>query len=122
MDKKERILKTKPKGNKGFHPTTYSIPQGKDKEGHIKPWKEKYLKIGDIYDIRTEEPGQEIFFEAVFLGWRKDTIEYKAEDTSNSHYYIAIFRAVSNIEVETDYSLSITKREKEGGEKDARGN
>lgn len=117
-EKKERILKTKPKGKEGFHPTTYSIPQGLDEEGHWKPWKQKNLKIGDIYDIETDEPGQEILFKAVFLGWRREIIKYKAKDTPDSHYYIAIFRAVSNIEVGTDYSLSITKSEEEGRKRD----
>ena len=117
-EEKEKIYRRKPKGKEGFHPTTYGIPQGKDKEGHWKPWKYKNLKIGDIYDIETDEPGQEIFFKAVFLGWRKETIEYTAKDMPDSHYYIAIFRAVSNIEVETDYSLSITKSEEEGEKRD----
>ena len=117
-EKKEEILKTKPKGEKGFHPTKYGIPQGKNKEGHWKPWKYKNLIIGDIYDIETDEPGQEILFKAVFLGWKRETIKYTAKDMPDSHYYIAIFKAVGNIVVETDYSLTITKSEEEGGKRD----
>lgn len=112
MDEKERILKTKPKGNKGFHPTTYSIPQGKDKEGHNKPWKEKYLKIGDIYDIVTEEPGEDIKIKAKFLGWKKKIITRNdGIILPDNTFYIGIFKAVENIEIETDYILTITKSE-----------
>lgn len=117
-EKKEKILKTRPKGKEGFHPTKYGIPQGKDREGHWKPWKYRNLLIGDIYDIETDEPGQEILFKAVFLGWRRETIEYAVKDIPDSHYYIAIFKAVGNIMVETDYSLTITKSKEEGEEKD----
>ena len=120
-EKEEKILKTKPKGNKGFHPTTYGIPQGKDKEGHWRPWKHKNLKIGDIYDIETDEPGEEIRFKAKFLGWKKEVIiRNDGIKLPDNIYYTSIFSAVGNIEIETDYILSITKSEEEGGEKDAR--
>lgn len=112
----EKILKTKPKGKGGFHPTTYSIPQGKDKEGHQKPWKQRSLIIGDTYDIETDEPGQEILFKAEFLGWRRETIEYIKKDIPNSYYYVAIFKAIGNITIETDYTLTITKSEEKGRE------
>ena len=112
MDEEERILKTRPKGDKGFHPTTYSIPQGKDEKGYIKPWKHKNLKIGDIYDIVTEEPGEGIKVKAKFLGWKKKIIiRNDGIILPDNIFYIAIFSAVGDIEIETDYILTITKSE-----------
>lgn len=109
---KDRILKTKPKGDKGFHPTKYGIPQGKDEKGHWKPWKTRNLKIGDIYDIVTEEPGEDIKVKAKFLGWKKEIIiRDDGKTLPDNIYYKAIFSAVGNIEIETDYILTITKSE-----------
>lgn len=113
-----KIYKTEPKGADEFIVTEYSIPQGKDKEGHAIPWKHKKLKIGDKYDIAINEPGAEVYIIARFVGWRKFAIALddgtiRPENIS----YLALFEAVKYIEVDTDYSLSITRAEEEGGEK-----
>ena len=114
----EKILKTKPEGidKHSFTPTTYSIPQGKDKEGNWKPWKQRNLLIGSTYDIETDEPGQELRFTAEFLGWKKETIVHDNKRIPDQIYYTARFKAVSNIEVDTDYSLTITKSEEKRDE------
>ena len=114
--KKEKIYKRKPKGADEYTTTTYDIPQGKDKEGHRKPWKTKKLKIGDKYDIVTDEPGQEIYITARFVGWKKDIMTRDdGKIIPENISYLALFEAVGYIEVDTNYSLSITKSEEEGG-------
>lgn len=118
-EKKERILKTKPKGADEYTTIKYGIPQGKDKEGRWKPWKFKKLKIGDKYDIVTDEPGQEIYITARFVGWKKDVmIRDDGKILPENISYLALFEAVEYIEVDTDYSLSITKSEEKGEERD----
>ena len=107
-----KIYKRRPKGAGEFTTTTYGIPQGKDEKGHWKPWKIKKLKIGDKYDIVTDEPGQEIYITARFIGWKEDTIiTYDGKILPENISYLALFEAVGYIEVDTDYSLSITKTE-----------
>lgn len=111
---KGKIYKTKPKGADEYTVAEYSIPQGKDKEGHQIPWKHRKLKIGDKYDIVTDEPGQEVYFTAKFVGWREFAIALddgtiRPENIS----YLALFKAIGYIEVDTSYSLSITKAEEE---------
>lgn len=117
--KKERIYKTKPKGAGEFTPVNYSIPHGKDKDGKWKPWTSKKLKIGDLYDIVTDEHGQEIYITARFVGWKKDVfIRDDGKILPGNIFYLALFEAVGYIEVDTDYSLSITKSEEEGEKRD----
>ena len=114
----EKIYKTKPKVCDEFIVTQYGIPQGKDEKGNWKPWKFRKLKIGDEYDIVTDEPGQEIYITARFVGWKKDIITRDdGEILPENISYLALFEAVGYIEVDTDYSLSITKSEEEGGNK-----
>ena len=113
---REKIYKIRPKGADEYTTTTYGIPQGKDERGNWKPWKTRKLKIGDKYDIVTDEPGQEIYITARFVGWKKDVITRDdGRIIPENISYLALFEAVGYIEVDTDYSLSITKSEKEGG-------
>lgn len=109
---KMKIYKTKPKGAGDFTPTHYSIPQGKDKKGHNRPWKERKLKIGDKYDIITDEPGEEVYIKGIFVGWKKSVITlFDGKILPGNISYHALFKAEGNIEVVTDYCLTITKAE-----------
>ena len=115
----EKIYKTKPKGAGEYTPINYSIPHGKDKDGKWRPWTFKRLKIGDLYDIVTDEHGQEIYITARFVGWKKDVfIRDDGKILPGNISYLALFEAVGYIEVDTDYSLSITKSEEEGEKRD----
>ena len=115
---KGKIYKTEPKGSDYYTVTHYSIPQGKDGKGNNKEWKERKLKIGDKYYIETNEPGQELCFIGKFVGWKENTIiTNKGERLPENISYLALFEAIGYIEVDTDYSLTITKSEEEGGRK-----
>ena len=109
----KKIYKTKPKDANDFCVTHYGIPQGRDEKGHTKPWKRRKLKIGDKYDIATDEHGQEIYFTGKFIGWEDNTIiTNKGERLPGNISYLALFEVVGYVGVDTDYTLSITKAEK----------
>lgn len=108
----KKIYKTVPKDANDFCVTHYSIPHGRDKEGHTKPWTQRKLKIGDKYYIETDEPGEELFFTGIFVGWKDNTIiTNKGERLPGNVSYLALFEVVGYVEVDTDYCLTIFKAE-----------
>lgn len=66
-------------------------------EGEGRKWTDEKLKIGHIYDISADEPGQELYFKAEFLGWKKVVDKYDSPDRPDYITYVAIFKSMGNI-------------------------
>ena len=102
---KPKIFKRLPKdGDTEYTPIIWRKSHG---EGDNRTWTDEKLKIGHIYDISTDEPGQELYFKAEFLGWKKEVNKYDTPGRPDYIYYVAIFKAIGYIEVEHSYSFGI---------------
>jgi len=107
----DKIFKRLPKdGDTTYTPIIWRKCHG---EGDNRTWTDEKLKIGYIYDISTDEPGQELYFKAEFLGWKKVVDKYDSPDMPDYVYYVAIFKAIGYIEVEHSYSLGLDESEED---------